>query len=385
MTTMMTVLFSAATIGMAAPSSSSPGTDEPEGAYFERLYKDRASIRSGYLEYVVTRVTDTKHKDIEGTASTFRYWFDLDKDNARMDLAEVRPNDPANALNTRFSQVGGTYRFIDKDSPKMCVREYTKKHLAGQVPVGALLSGYRIDPRLLGIVGVEFGLLQHRRLDEFQTGDPRATISVRRFEDKGEALTEVRQVFPRGRTSTYVVSGHSLLPVRIVTEFAKTTPSGGPVPDIRVEVENDLTSWPNARGGPVDFPRKVVSRRIVSGELESMETIEVHVARFNVPIALADLSWKALGPPRGARLVLDSRYQYDAANSQAVAWTGEKFETIPVQPIDLAASAPGPGPEGGWHDGALLRRASFGLAGLAATFGSTMLVLKFVRRRRLAA
>lgn len=359
----------------ATPPAPLPETAEEGRAYLERLYRDRAAITSGYLEYTVTTEVDARQKEAVGSVRTYRLWFDGDR--RRLDIAEVRPRDPEHALSTRYATADGVHRIIDIDRANVCVREYTSKYLGGKEPPGVIaLSGHLIDPRLLGVTGTEYGFLQYRSLDDLKTIAPEAEVRVRRVEDAGKAAAEISLHYPNGRVSSYVVSEGALLPVRMRTVSAKHNPQGEAMPEIRVEVESDVALWPGARGAQVAFPRSLKIRRITAGEVEIAETITVREARFNTPIDSANLTWQALSPARGAHLILNDDYQWDPEYSRATAWTGDRFAVVPT-----GATLPDPGFLGADRR-ATLRRAAFALLGIGALLVAGLAVLKLRGRDR---
>lgn len=360
----------------AAPSDPpAPGPAGPAAEHFAKLFKDRSRISSGYIEYAVKRDVDEKNKDLEGSVTRYRVWFD--EKCRRMDIAEDRPGDPGNALKTRYANSDGTHRVIDIDQPDVAVREYTRGYLQGTAPPGVFaLSGHYVDPRILGVFGEEYGLLQHRKLDELN-GDPKRPAAVSTVSVGGRTVTRVTLDYPRGKREAYDFVPDSPLPAAIRVDFVKETESGKVLPPTRVEVKSDVTTWPDARGGRIAFPRTMTVSRFVNDAVESSETVTVTDARFNGPVNASDLTWKAINPPVGATLIRDGDTQWDAANSNSVEWTGEKFELVSSNPL-LLKQAGGDGDAG---RSASLRWASAATASLAVGFAGVALASRSRRKR----
>lgn len=372
MNALILTLIAAAALAQEKPL---PDTGEGGRTYFEKLYRNRETITSGNVEYTVTSDIDTRHRDLAGSVRTYRLWFD--KDRRRMDLKEDRPNDLANALSTRYSYDGKTHRIIDVDRPNFCVREYTNAYLAGKEPSGVpVLTGHMVDPRLIGIVGMEYGFLHAHVLDEFKKIDPNAEFHVSRVQGLGRDATQISVHHPNGCVESRVVPANSLLPIKMTTKFAKISSNGKPLPDIRVEVESDVASWPNPRGVLFEFPRTVKIRRITDGEVESAETIAVRVVKFNTAVDPSDLTWKALRPARGASFMYNDEYK--RTNTMAVKWDGEKFAAVPARPLSSATVGLEPGP------GESFRLASYIVLGVAALLATILFFVKVFRGRTVA-
>ena len=358
-------VISLSLVGMMVMTHAGPVADAEQTVrdYRERLYRDRTEITHGYLEYTLTIETEEKDRNLEGSVTNFRHWFE--KDRYRIDRKEVRPNDPANAMDARFSCVDGTYRMVPLDAPTVLVNEFTKAYLGGKEP--ALMPWANFDPRLIGVIGMEFGLLQHNRLDELKSIDPNVTFHADYGDGPGVA-DRLSIHYSHGGTKTYTVTEASLLPSKLIWKFAKTFPDGRLSPETRVEIDSEVVSMPNSRGERFEFPRMLKMRRIVDGQTTRAQTLEIRKADFNVPIDPSVYTWKGLGPLPGVGIMRDGQYR------MSLIWTGETFEDVPIEArrppeADLGVTA-------GPTQNSILRRSSYILLGIAALLATMLLLTK---------
>jgi hypothetical protein len=369
----MNLAFAALLASLVTTQTAGPPKTDAEGrAYFEKLYRNRAAITCGYLEYQVTKETYPRSPDLEGSVVTYKLWFD--KDRRRLDVSEVRPKDPASALATRYSYSDGVHRAIEIDESDVSVLEYSSDYLKGANPPAVMvLTGHLIDPRLLGIIGMEYGFLQHKQLDKFKAPQPNTTVHVRQL---SATESEVILTYPNGSEEIYYLRGASLLPFRIIAKFAPKFPDGRPAPDRRVEVESEVVAIRDARGESFDFPRTLKIRRIKDGELEDSETITVLKADFNVPVDPKDMTWKALNPKVGVGITIDDDGKWSAHN--ALEWDGEKFM---LKEFEVASTSPNTSVTPAPSRGSWLRPASWVMASLGVVLAGVFAVAKISGRQ----
>jgi hypothetical protein len=328
MSPLVAALF--ASIFLTAQAADLPTTDEEGRAYFEKLYQNRSAITCGYLEYNVFYEKYSKAPQLDGSVRNYRLWFD--KDRRRVDLQETRPKDPANALASRYSYTDGVHRFVDVDESNVLVRQFSSAYLKGDdPPLFKGIKGDLIDPRLIGLIGMEFSFLQYEQLDEFKTLDPALKILV--VSSSKEKKSEIVLSHADGWSTTYTLTPSSLLPSRIVSKFVPNFPDGRPAPDRRVEVDSEVVAMRNSKGESFAFPKSLKIRRIMDGQLESAETVTVLKADFNVPVDPNEMTWKALNPKVGVELLIDDEHQM--RDEVSARWDGEKFALLSSK---LAAS-----------------------------------------------
>jgi hypothetical protein len=359
----VSILLSAQTVGL-------PTTDEEGRAYFEKLYHDRSLITSAYLEYRVAYEKDSKSPQLEGSVRNYRLWFD--KDRRRVDVQETRPGDPENALSFRYSFSDGVHRFVDSDRSDVVVRQYSSAYLKGEnPPLFRGVKGDLIDPRLIGIIGMEFALLQHEQIGQFKALDPPLKIQVdsRPKEKKSEIVIS----HPDGWSTAYMFTPSSILPIRIVTKFAPNFPDGRPAPECRVELDSEVVSMRNSKGESFDFPRSLKIRRIMDGQLESAETVTVLKADFNVPVDPNDMTWKALNPKVGVGLNIDDEYQ--GSINVSSRWNGDNFALM-APDIATAEIVTPSASRGSW-----LRAASWGTLSLGVVLAIILAFVKMANRK----
>ena len=367
-------VISLSLVGMMVMTHAGPVPDAEQTVrdYRERLYRDRAEITHGYLEYTLTIETEERDRNLEGAVTNFRHWFE--KDRYRIDRKEVRPNDPANAMDARFSCVDGAYRMIPLDAPTVLVNEFTKAYLGGKEP--ALMPWANFDPRLIGVVGVEFGQLQHDRLDELKHVDPKSIFHADQVGGPGET-TQLSVIYPNSASESYIVSEKAtLLPLKLVSKAPKSSPNGQPIPETRVEIDSEVVSRPNGRGERFEFPRMLKMRRIVDGQTTRAQTLEIRKADFNVPIDPSVYTWKGLGPRPGVGIMRDGQYR------MSLIWTGETFEDVPIEArrppeADLGVTV-------GPTQNSILRRSSYILLGIVALLATMLLLTKIIKGWALA-
>ena len=308
-----------------------PRTDEEGRAYFQRLYDDRAKITGGYVEFSVAFDHYPRWKVLEGNVRTYRYWYD--KERLRIDVKDVRPNQPDQGIDSRYAFSDGVHRMIDIDRPNVVVKELTSAYLKGkEPPFGPKATGNQVDLRQLGIFNLSFGLMHHHQLDEFKPPKPDARITVRRVPGE-ESASDVVVSFADWRVTTYRVTAASILPVAITTEVDRVDPASGRRYQARLEIRSEVVAMPNSRGERFDYPRRLTFRQVVNGELEKEETVTVREANFNVPVNPDDLTWKALRPAVGASLEYNGRWM--RTNETDVTWDGERFKSGPAPPLQV--------------------------------------------------
>jgi len=361
---LLTILGIAAVAQASTPAA--PG--ETGRQYLEKLYRDRAAITSGYIEFTVTQDLETKHKNIEGSVRSYRVWFD--KDRTRVDLKIVRPLDPTHPVVSRYAIADGVCRVVNSDSPNLSVSEDTKDHMRGQEPLA--LATF-VDPRLFGTFPMIFGSLRLERINYLKNVDSKATITVSPGLNSG-GVDRVTVQQTNGVVKIWDFSPGSAMPVRLVSKSAPNFPDGKPGPDTRIEVESELVAMPNSRGERYDFPRRLKARVTTDGQLVEAETLTVHKADFNVPLNAADFTWKALQPAVGCHIVVNDKYRQD------LMWGGEKFVAAPpetssspelqVEPLVVA------------DRGLPLRRLALLLVGIGIPLAVVSGALRLRKRRR---
>jgi hypothetical protein len=352
-----------------------PRTIDEGRAYLEHLYQNRSAITSGYVEFTHKIHKYEKEPSLEGSERTWRYWFDQDR--FRVDLKETRPNDPNNALDARYSYSDGIYRIIDVDKPNFVVREYTKDFLGQKDPGGIPVT--RFDTRLLGVIGIDFELLQHDSLQNLL--DIQGELLVEPIEADGRRAVQITVAHPRGLRYSYVLTNSYLLPESLSTQFATENGEGRSLPDIRVQVESEVALWPNSRGQRFEFPRFLRFRRIVEGKIQSEETLSTRAVNFNVPVDASDLTWVGLQPASGAALAYNGQYKANLNAKERLAWSGDRFEVVRHDPFDATGGAIVA--LAGRDRGDFLRSASYILLTSAGLLTLVALTLWRVRQARL--
>jgi len=316
-----TLLVVASLLQTGAPAVS---TDEAH-AYFAELYRDRAQITQGYVEYTVTtEKPDKREPTREGSVMTFRQWFG--PGSRRTDVDEERPKDPKSALKIRcsYDAADGTYRFIDLDRPDYSVREYTRAYpKKDEGHLGYLSKDNYLDPRLLGGFGIDYELLQHEHLEDLKMLDPRGIFSVEHIQHDGRPARRIKVSYPDGMSYTYVVPDGSLLPIHLTTQFVKNSPDGRPSPDIHVDIDLEVAVMTNDRGERFSYPRLLKIRRVTEGEVDIAQNVAVTKANFNVPVPPDVLTWKALNPQVGVFLNVNAVLK--GTSKEVATWDGEKF------------------------------------------------------------
>lgn len=370
-------------LGALSAAQGPPPDDAEKTArdYFETLRRDRERITSGYLEWTSTMDAYSRSEELVGSERTYRLWFD--KTRRRMDLDEVRPRAPDHALHVRYAFDGKAYRRIDADRPDVVVQELTTAFL-GDEPPKAMLPEYSVDPRVIGINGMEFGINLHYRLDKCGTFDPNSTFQVDRARIEGLEALELSIRNPKNH-QTFIVPQGAILPARMTTRFGSREPGGGPPYPLLVEVESEVATWPNDRGERFEFPRTIKARRLDNGTVVLAETLRVRKVNFNVPIPASVLTWKGLQPPIGAALAINREYQ--RSETKEVQWDGERFVSVVVPP--LSSNDPGPDDDdtatanaaSPFVSGSILRTSSFVAAGSASLLAMIAAFLKLSRRR----
>jgi hypothetical protein len=353
-----------AAMGLGVPAARA---DERAGReLLERLVRDRSTIRSGQVEYTIRVLKSRDEPASEGSTRRCRIWFD--GENRRYDMDEDRPAEPTEARKSRWSREDGHYRIIDVDRGDWCVREYTRDYLKGAEAPGLIVAPW--DPRLLGCLGVEPGLLRHHTLEDVVPADPRATIDV--WTDVVTGLTRVDVTRPSGAVWSWFFAADSLLPLRIVTRLPETNAQGARLPNTRIEVEIHVGRVPNGDGKALEFPRTIHARRIVEDQVHEEETVEVTAAKFNVPIEPSIWSWKGLAPTRGAPYIHNDVYKADG--KKRIGWDGSQFAVRPLADWSGRGGAPH-APVGSDHT-SLLRSISVVLAAVASISTVAWLVMK---------
>ena len=372
---MTTILLAVACMACAATTDEPPDDDEAARSYFDRLYDDRAAIKSGYVEYTLTHNKVPKHEDLDGWVHRCRVWFDGDR--IRLDSAESRPKDPSATRKIRMARADGITRLIQDDVPDMAVHEYTQKYLEGHKS-RLILRQLATDPRLFGLVPGSFSSAQRSSLVELRRQPGGATIRGSRVDLAGGPAARIDLDYGPARRTTIVVKGSSLLPSTITTRYAPQARKGGSkttIRDIREEIECAVERMPNSLGVVLEYPRRIDIRRIEDGKEVLSQTIEITKADLNVPIDASTYSWKALSPRRGVNLIPNDDYK------PTIVWDGGQFreadpglaaKAAPVQ--SRPASRPrAAGPS---------RLASYVLLGGSALLGTLVVAAKFVAHRR---
>ncbi len=291
------------------------GASDIEHSRLLEIVRERSTIRTGEFTITIKQILNKRDPANDGVERQEHIWFNADRSAYRLDKTASRGENGEEPRNSRHAFDGKSHKLIDwVGSPNAAMREYTRGFMQRNPPFLTPVT----DPRLLGIYPAMYGMLSNYSLTDVERIATRISRSVRQELADGYTETYFRKLERDGKSHERNVEyqySREGLPKSVVIL------GGGESNPIRIEMNEFYP--PGATRATL--PSFIEVKRHESGDLVLHEQLSIESAEVNKPIDPAVYSWKALGPVKGAPLMVDGE-RFDANNDPILLeWDGERF------------------------------------------------------------
>ncbi len=278
-----------------------PGADTKPRSRLLEIVNEREKIRTIEFKIRVHFTTSPERTKLEGQDWEIHQWLDSNPGRFRVDRFKSKEHREGSPVTTRYARDEKSYRVVRR-------AESAAYPLAEFVKVKPVTGPELYDPGIFGLYFEPFGIMHNYVLN-----DVRRIVTDAVSWKRGELVDGfVETYISKNGLSSRFEYGRDGTPVHVLK--TRTTPGRKIRSDVSLEYDRPLRDHFN-------LPKKLELKHYVNDVLDIQETWELEIVQINKSIDGKLLTWEALAPHPGARLVTDN----DNKHINRV-WNGSGFE-----------------------------------------------------------